>query len=60
MRGHGVGQKLLQAAEAYSRLRGARVMRLNVIAGNTSARDFYSKAGFRELEIKLHKPLIGP
>jgi ribosomal protein S18 acetylase RimI-like enzyme len=60
MRGHGVGQKLLQEAETYSRLRGARVIRLNVIAGNASARDFYSKAGFRELEIKLHKPLIGP
>ena len=60
MRGRGVGLKLLQEAEVFSRQRGARVIRLNVIAGNTSARDFYSKAGFRELEIKLIKPLKDP
>ena len=57
MRGRGVGLQLLREAETFSRQRGARVMRLNVVAGNTSARGFYAKAGFRELEIKLIKPL---
>jgi ribosomal protein S18 acetylase RimI-like enzyme len=57
MRGQGIGRQLLQEAESFSRRRGARVIRLNVIAGNTSARDFYSKAGFRELELKLIKSL---
>jgi len=57
MRGQGIGRQLLQEAETFSMRRGARVIRLNVIAGNTSARDFYSKAGFRELELKLIKSL---
>jgi len=57
MRGQGIGRQLLQEAETFSMQRGARVIRLNVIAGNTSARDFYSKAGFRELELKLIKSL---
>jgi ribosomal protein S18 acetylase RimI-like enzyme len=57
MRGHGIGLKLLQEAETFSRQRGASVLRLNVLAENRTARIFYSKTGFRELEIKLIKPL---
>jgi ribosomal protein S18 acetylase RimI-like enzyme len=57
MRGQGIGLKLLKEAEAFSRQRGANVLRLNVLAKNRSARAFYEKTGFRELEIKLIKPL---
>lgn len=57
LRGHGIGLRLLQEAETFSRQRGASVIRLNVLAGNTSARAFYTKTGFRDLEIKLIKPL---
>jgi ribosomal protein S18 acetylase RimI-like enzyme len=57
MRGHGIGLRLLQEAETFSRQRGASVLRLNVLAENRTARVFYSKNGFRELEIKLIKPL---
>jgi ribosomal protein S18 acetylase RimI-like enzyme len=57
MRSHGIGLKLLQEAETYSRQRGASVLKLSVLAENKTARIFYSKAGFRELEIKLIKPL---
>jgi ribosomal protein S18 acetylase RimI-like enzyme len=57
MRGQGIGLKLLEEAEAFSRQRGANVLRLNVLAKNRSARAFYERTGFRELEIKLIKPL---
>jgi len=57
MRGHGIGLKLLQEAEAFSRQRGATVLRLNVLSENRTARSFYTRTGFRELEIKLTKPL---
>lgn len=57
MRGQGIGLKLLQEAESFSRQRGANVLRLNVLAKNRSARAFYEKYGFRELEIKLIQPL---
>jgi ribosomal protein S18 acetylase RimI-like enzyme len=60
MRGHGIGLRLLQEAETFSRQRGASVIRLNVLAENKTARAFYTKAGFRDLEIKLIKPLLGP
>jgi ribosomal protein S18 acetylase RimI-like enzyme len=57
MRGHDVGSRLLQEAETFSRQRGATVLRLSVLAENRTARVFYSRAGFRELEIKLTKSL---
>jgi ribosomal protein S18 acetylase RimI-like enzyme len=57
MRGHGIGWKLLQEAKTFAKQRGASILRLNVLAGNGTARALYTKAGFRELEIKLIKPL---
>jgi ribosomal protein S18 acetylase RimI-like enzyme len=57
LRGQGIGSLLLKEAENFSRQRGASVLRLNVLAENKTARDFYRKTGFRELEIKLTKPL---
>jgi len=57
MRGKGIGSTLLQEAEAFARQKGASALRLNVLAENRSARAFYGKTGFRELEIKLIKPL---
>ena len=57
MRGQGIGSTLLREAEAFARQEGASVLRLNVLAENRGARALYGKTGFRELEIKLIKPL---
>lgn len=46
-RGHGVGRGLLDAAVAWARLAGARVLELSVTSGNSKARRLYERAGFR-------------
>jgi ribosomal protein S18 acetylase RimI-like enzyme len=60
LRSQGIGRSLLQEAESFALKRGASVLRLNVLAGNTTARAMYGKANFRELEIKMIKQLPGP
>ncbi len=56
-RGRGIGRALLSAAEAYARTRGARVMRIRVLAQNAVARGLYEAAGFLPHEIQLVKHL---
>jgi ribosomal protein S18 acetylase RimI-like enzyme len=49
MRRRGVALKLLRAAEAYGRNRGARALYLHVDAANAAALGLYHRAGFRTL-----------
>jgi len=53
----GVGRKLMSAAEDYARARGARRIRLRVLARNTSARGFYESMNYVEREIEVEKHL---
>ncbi len=55
--GHGVGQMLMAAGEAWARQMGYRLLTLNVFADNVRARGVYEKAGFRIDTIKYLKPL---
>ena len=53
----GVGRALLDAAEAWGRSRGYRLLTLNVFEGNQSARRLYERAGYRIDTIKYVKLL---
>ncbi len=44
--GNGIGQALMAAAETWARERGAQLMQLNALEGNTYARRFYEKQGY--------------
>jgi ribosomal protein S18 acetylase RimI-like enzyme len=55
--GRGVARVLLDAAEAWCRERGYRLLTLNVFEGNDAARRLYERAGFRVDTIKYLKPL---
>ncbi len=57
-RGKGASQALFAAAEQWAIARGATLLKLNVLAGNTKARNFYRKSGFSEHEIQLCKSLV--
>ncbi len=48
-RGQRIGQRLLEAAEAAARLRGARMMFLEVAADNLSARALYARLPYIEV-----------
>jgi ribosomal protein S18 acetylase RimI-like enzyme len=56
-RRRGIGRQLLSAAEGYARARGARTLRIGVLARNTSARRLYESAGFEAYEVELAKQL---
>jgi ribosomal protein S18 acetylase RimI-like enzyme len=56
-RQQGIGQVLLAHAETYARQVHARTLRIHVLAANTAARHSYQRAGFREYELSLLKPL---
>lgn len=55
--GRGAGRALLEAAEAWARAQGHRVLALEVFAANSRARAFYARMGFLEQTLKLVKPL---
>ncbi len=55
--GRGVGQVLMQAAEAWARERGYRFVALNVFAANERARQLYARLGYSEEVVKYVKPL---
>jgi ribosomal protein S18 acetylase RimI-like enzyme len=47
----------MSAAEDYARARGARRIRLRVLARNTAARGFYESMNYVERDIELEKCL---
>lgn len=56
-RRQGLGSALLAQAEAFAKEQGAPALRINVLARNVGAWALYSKAGFRDYEIRLLKDL---
>ena len=56
-RGQGIGQALLDRAEAYAATHGRTIVRLRVKGGNHAARGFYTRAGYAEYELELEKHL---
>ena len=53
----GVGEALVQAAQAWARCRGYRMMQLYVLPGNAGARRLYERMGYRAEWLKYVKPL---
>jgi GNAT superfamily N-acetyltransferase len=58
-RGRGIGTVLLARAEERARSAGAATLRLEVMAGNRRARDFYRRHGWRDRVVQMEKPLPG-
>ncbi len=59
-RGHGLGRKLLQAAENYARSCRVAWLRIGVLAQNQLPHDLYVSAGFSPRYIELEKKLSKP
>ncbi len=59
LRGQGIGRALLAEAERHARQRGAAVLRLDVMAGNSGARHLYEHAGFTARRVEMAKALVG-
>jgi ribosomal protein S18 acetylase RimI-like enzyme len=57
-RRRGLGRGLLAMAERYARSRGARSLRIGVLARNAAARHLYGSAGFSNYEVEMEKPLM--
>ncbi|MBS7529996.1 GNAT family N-acetyltransferase [Hazenella sp. IB182353] len=55
--GRGVGMKLLDFAETWSRKQGLKTIVLNVFANNSRAKTRYERAGYQAETIKYVKPL---
>ena len=47
----------MDAAEAWARARGYRLLSLDVFADNRRAIDFYGRRGFKRETIRMVKPL---
>jgi GNAT superfamily N-acetyltransferase len=60
-RAHGVGTRLLEAAEAVLAARGCVRLQLQLAVGNAAARNFYERRGYRARDgyRLLDKPLPG-
>ena len=56
-RGHGVGRRLVQAAEQFARDAGASTIQLGVTAGNAPARALYESMGYQPEVLRYGKPL---
>jgi len=56
-RGHGIGRRLLEGAEAHAASKGARRLRVGVLAANEGAHRVYAAAGFRDYEVILAKEI---
>ncbi len=54
----GIAKKLMAQAEAFAAAHGATTLRFGVLAGNTGARTFYEKHGFREYALVMTKSLV--
>src|SRR5207247_3534794 len=71
-RRHGIGTRMMQAAEAVCRERGLSTIRLEVSTKNLVAIEFYRRLGYRtdgvlygyyswgEDAYSMHKPIIPP
>lgn len=55
-RGHGVGTKLLRAAERECSTRGAKLLEINVDGEDSDARRFYERHGYTNHEPGLTQP----
>ena len=55
----GIGERLMQTAEAHASASGSNRIRVGVLAANGVARALYRKLGYRDYEIVLEKQ-IGP
>jgi GNAT superfamily N-acetyltransferase len=55
--GHGVGRRLIEASEGWSRTQQCRLVTLEVFAANMTARAIYGHLGYREQTVRLAKPL---
>lgn len=56
-RGHGLGQKMIAAAEDYARARGMPSIFIGVLAGNEPADRLYGHLGYRTYSIERMKRL---
>lgn len=56
-RNRGAARQLLEAAEGYAIDGGAKWLRIEVLAGNHTARGLYESRGFIEHIVSLEKPL---
>ena len=56
-RDQGLGRALLQRAEAFARGRGARILRVGVLAKNRGALALYHTMGFTDYQVQLVKRL---
>lgn len=56
-RGKGIGQNLIEAAEAYVRSKGCDAMNIEVFVPNTLAHDFYKKCGYEDRVLTVFKLL---
>ena len=59
-RRQGVGQELMQAAEAWAQQHGLATMRLNVYSFNAGAHAFYEQLGYRTLSLQMCKDVSQP
>lgn len=55
--GRGVGQALMERAEAWGRQHDCKEVVLDVFAGNDAAIAFYQRVGYRPDHIRMAKPL---
>lgn len=56
-RGKGIGRELMSAAEAYAKEKGAADIKLEVMAFNSNALDFYRELGYGNFSFRLSKSL---
>jgi ribosomal protein S18 acetylase RimI-like enzyme len=56
-RRQGIGRRLLHGAEAFAKSRGATLIRVGVLAGNSAACRLYEEMGFSPYHIQLLKPM---
>lgn len=56
-RGRGLGRELMSTAEAYAKEKGAGDIKLEVMAFNSDALDFYRELGYGNFSFRLSKSL---
>lgn len=56
-RGRGIGRALLERAEAFAVGRGAKRLKIGVLAKNEAARRLYQRFGFADFEVNMFKTL---